>query len=394
MLLSFWVCLRCGAGASVVVVASDVAVEDLVGVGVSGQGHAGDEIGATIDVVGGVKDGGRGVARYRDGKGFATLGSGTVGLEHVELVASLVGGHHVGAVGDLVQSARSAGVLVDKLNVTVANVKLEDSTAPSALCVDVLIDARVGNGVKTSAGAGDDKRRVVKLLGESGRGKVDLEEEWFSGGGGVAAVAQGTVFVPEELSVEGQSGVGLDLGFGLGNVGEINDVEMAVSVGVGPELVAVVDRVGVHDAGADLHDGFDLIRRGRNHVGVSLLTGGRVPVDAGVDEDVAGQITTILVLHVHSIGPAGWKRLSRVVRGDGSVDRARVRINDSDTTGVEGPEAAVEMAIELISIEDGTCWDNKRGKAREGMSKRETHVLVRVPLLLCFMAHQSGSVFS
>mmetsp|Transcript_25586 Transcript_25586/g.59420 ORF Transcript_25586/g.59420 Transcript_25586/m.59420 type:complete len:559 (-) Transcript_25586:57-1733(-) len=345
---------RCAA--SIVVVALDITKAiNVVGVGVAGKRHAGDKVSTSVHIVGRVEDGGRRMSRNVDRKDLTALDPRSVRLEDVEFVASLVGGNHVGTIGNLVESSSDLSVLKHELDVVVADIKLECATTSSALGVHVLVDGRVGNSMESSASSRNHKAGVVKLLGQRGGGKVDFKEELLSRCGGKSTVSKSSVLVPEEFSMERKLRVGLNLGLGVGNVREVDDIKVSVAVGVGPEFVAIMDTIGVDYTGSDLHDRDHLCLRSGEDVDITdRVTRGSLTIDTGVDEHVTFERSPLsLVLHVYSIGPSRGERVALIVGRDGLDDATGVGIDNGNSTRVERPETTIKTRVVLVTVQDG-----------------------------------------
>ena len=75
-----------------------------------------------------------------------------VWLEHVKLLVSLVSSNYVGPIWDFVESSRNVKVLCNKDNlVGIVHIKFKSCTSPDTFGINVLIDRRIGNAMKTKA---------------------------------------------------------------------------------------------------------------------------------------------------------------------------------------------------------------------------------------------------
>ena len=128
-------------------------------------------------------------------------------------------------------------VLVHKRDVVVIDIELEYPTASTALGIDVLVDSRVGNGVKAKAPSRSNEVRKVKGANLLSIGNVNLKKKRLASRGGEPAIAKGAIFIPKQLAVEWKERMRLDFRLHRVKVLEIDHVEMTIAITVRPEFV-------------------------------------------------------------------------------------------------------------------------------------------------------------
>jgi hypothetical protein len=229
---------------------------------------------------------------------------------------------------------------------------------------------------------------------------VDEEKVLFSSGSGKTMPFEMRAFVPKELAVICFIHFGLD---GLSRVFldiiKVNDIEEAICVRVGPELIHILDSasktqeerenessqiyrkhgcgpylitsvhcVGVYRPTANGNLGLDGIAIvfwiGRKHEDLTgptfktLVT--IIDSHSRVNDDV---MISILNFHVDAIRPRIWEDLSGVVVCKRRFDATRLGIDDRDAAAVKGPKpTSGDVPKLLITIEGRRDRGDEEGK--------------------------------